>query len=73
MFEIIHAGCSEWILVSLFNIEKNLFIFINRCVLANVAITTTTTTTLYDVMKLGNDTELGVGVFTLVFICVTNV
>ncbi len=59
--------------MSLFNIKKNLFIFINRCVLANVAITTTTTTTLYDVMKLGNDTELGVGVFTLVFICVTNV
>jgi hypothetical protein len=31
--------------------------FINRCVLANVAITMTTTTTLYDVTKLGNDSE----------------
>jgi hypothetical protein len=31
--------------------------FINRCVLANVAITTTTTNKLYDVTKLGNDSK----------------
>ncbi|CAF1192514.1 unnamed protein product [Rotaria magnacalcarata] len=43
--------------------KENLFIarerceFINRCVLANIAITTATTTILYDVTKLGNDSN----------------
>ena len=43
--------------------QENLFVardrceFINRCVLANIAITTATTTILYNVTKLGNDTK----------------
>jgi hypothetical protein len=43
--------------------KENLFIarerceFINRCVLANIAITTATTTILYDVTKFGNDSK----------------
>jgi hypothetical protein len=31
--------------------------FVNRCVLANIAVTTKTTTTLCDVTKLGNDNK----------------
>ncbi len=42
--------------VNLF-IARERCVFINRCALANVAITTTTTITLYDGTKLGNDSK----------------